>query len=595
MSKIDVADAFYRINLNSADSIRMGVLFPSEPGQRKLIGFFLVLSMGWAESPPAFCAGTETIADLANATLASDMRALDVPHRLDVVSETSTTVVSQSPASSSSSPCVPVPSTSSHRKLQRPLQYWDVYLDDFLGLVQGNKYRRRRIKRALLHAMDKVFRPLDSDDNPHRQEPASVKKLLKGDGTWDTRKILLGWIIDTVNSTIELPPHRIARLQEILASVTPKMKVIAVKQWHKILGELRSMSIPIPGARGLFSLLQEAFRHVEADRPRLRLTKAVHGFLEDFRWLANDVASRPTRIAELVPSNPALLGACDAAGTGMGGIAFIPAEDGTLTPILWRKPFPMSVQSKLVSFTNRGGTITNSDLELCGNIAHHDVVAQFVDIAERTIGTLSDNIANVYWLRKGSTTKTGPAAYLLRLQAHHQRFHRYLLLHDYIPGPANEMADICSRAWHLTNSQLLAYFDLHFPQKQRWRLCTLSNQMNTALTSALFNNPSNMGLVRRMPSQRMHIGKSGIPIVKNSASTLFSRPITTPSLTLQSLHKDMHLERFIPRKSLSQLTTYLTSCALLARQTFSRVGTPNPRLSLIDGNIDFRLRQQKRS
>ena len=108
--------------------------------------------------------------------------------------------------------------------------------------------------------MDKVFRPLDSDDNPHRQEPASVKKLLKGDGTWDTRKILLGWIIDTVNSTIELPPHHITRLQAILASVTPKMKVIAVKQWHKILGELRSMSIAIPGARGLFSLLQEAFR-----------------------------------------------------------------------------------------------------------------------------------------------------------------------------------------------------------------------------------------------------------------------------------------------------------------------------------------------
>ena len=86
----------------------------------------------------------------------------------------------------------------------------------------------------------------------------------------------------------------------------------------------------------------------------------------------------------------------------MGGIAFIPAEDGSLTPILWRKPFPTSVQSKLVSFTNRTGTINNSDLELCGNIAHHDVVAQFADIAERTIGTLSDNIANVYWLQKGS-------------------------------------------------------------------------------------------------------------------------------------------------------------------------------------------------
>ena len=66
---------------------------------------------------------------------------------------------------SSSSPCVPVPSTTANKIIQCPLQYWDVYIDDFLGLIQGNKYHRRRIKRALLHAMDKVFRPLDPADN----------------------------------------------------------------------------------------------------------------------------------------------------------------------------------------------------------------------------------------------------------------------------------------------------------------------------------------------------------------------------------------------------------------------------------------------
>ena len=88
MSKVDVADAFYRINLNPADSIRMGVLSQSKKGGRKLIGFPLVLPMGWAKSPPAFCAGTETVADLANATLATNMQSLDIPHRLDAISET---------------------------------------------------------------------------------------------------------------------------------------------------------------------------------------------------------------------------------------------------------------------------------------------------------------------------------------------------------------------------------------------------------------------------------------------------------------------------------------------------------------------------
>ena len=238
---------------------------------------------------------------------------------------------------------------------------------------------------------------------------------MKRDGTWDTQRIILDRILGTIKGTIELPPHCVKHLNAILESVTPKMKVIAVQQWHKILGELWSMSTAIPDARGCFSLLQEAFRHVEADCPHIRLTKAVHGFLEDFLWLANDVASRPTQIVELVPSNPALLGAWDAADPGMGGIAIISAEEGSLTPILWKKPFPTSVKSNLVSFTNRTGTINNSDLKLCGNIAHHDAVAQFADIAERTIGTLSDIIANMYWLRKGPITTTRPAAYLLRL------------------------------------------------------------------------------------------------------------------------------------------------------------------------------------
>ena len=110
------------------------------------------------------------------------------------------------------------------------LYCWDVYVDNIFGLVQGNKYHRRRIKWALLHAMDKVFCFLDPDDNPHHQEPASIKKLLKGDGAWDTQEIILGWIIDTINGTIKLPLHRVALLNVILASVTPTMKTIAGKQ-----------------------------------------------------------------------------------------------------------------------------------------------------------------------------------------------------------------------------------------------------------------------------------------------------------------------------------------------------------------------------
>ena len=79
------------------------------------------------------------------------------------------------------------------------------------------------------------------------------------------------------------------------------------------------MSIAFSGSVGLVSVLQEAFCHEDPTRPRLNLSESLHGFLEDFCWLATDVATRPTRIAELVPDLvPATIGACDAAGTRTG-------------------------------------------------------------------------------------------------------------------------------------------------------------------------------------------------------------------------------------------------------------------------------------
>ena len=88
-----------------------------------------------------------------------------------------------------------------------------------------------------------------------RQEPASLKKLKKGDGYWTTNKVILGWQIDTVAKTMILPQHRINRLHEILALIPPALKVVAIKDWHKLLGELRSMAISLPGSLGLFSIL----------------------------------------------------------------------------------------------------------------------------------------------------------------------------------------------------------------------------------------------------------------------------------------------------------------------------------------------------
>eukprot|EP00536_Pseudo-nitzschia_multiseries_P018029 jgi/Psemu1/53796/gm1.53796_g len=68
MSKIDLADGFYRVQLKPEDTMKLGVHFPSRKGEPSLIGIPLTNPMGWKSSPPNFCAFTETIAGLANAT-----------------------------------------------------------------------------------------------------------------------------------------------------------------------------------------------------------------------------------------------------------------------------------------------------------------------------------------------------------------------------------------------------------------------------------------------------------------------------------------------------------------------------------------------
>jgi hypothetical protein len=72
------------------------------------------------------------------------------------------------------------------------------------------------VRRLLLHAVDNVFHPLLVENSPERRKPVSLKKLHTRDCLWRTMKLVLGWIIDMVAMTFTIPPHRVARLAEIL-------------------------------------------------------------------------------------------------------------------------------------------------------------------------------------------------------------------------------------------------------------------------------------------------------------------------------------------------------------------------------------------
>ena len=78
-----------------------------------------------------------------------------------------------------------------------PLEYVDVFMDDFILLTQGPIERQQQVRRILLECIDSVIRSLDHTDRKERKEAASVKKLLNGDGCQMALKTVLGWLLNT--------------------------------------------------------------------------------------------------------------------------------------------------------------------------------------------------------------------------------------------------------------------------------------------------------------------------------------------------------------------------------------------------------------
>jgi hypothetical protein len=574
MCKVDIADGFYRVDVRPADIPKLGVIIPPTKDHEQLVAFPLVLPMGWKNSPPYFCAITETVADVTNERIRHHYQ--PPRHRLDRVADTHADTIiapSNKPTPSTCTTAVPAPPPSHPTSRpgqfvrQQPLGQFDIYVDDFLGTAQGKRRRLNRLRRTLFHTLDEVLRPLDPLDTDARQEPISVKKLRKGDARWSTTKQMLGWLINTIELTITLPPHRLERLFAILDSVPPEQRRVSVQKWQQMLGELRAMAIAIPGARGIFSHLQAALRSRNIENGRIRVSNHVRATLADFKWLASSLQDRPTRLQELVAQPPRLYGTTDASGQGMGGIILPPSDQSPVPPLVWRHRFPSTVQQNLVSTTHPKGTVTNSDLELAATIVQHDAVCHTYDVREQTIHTATDNQAAQAWQQKGSTTTNAVPAFLLRLQAIHQRFHRYIPLHSYLPGKLNAMADDASRLWQLNNDELLTHFNSTYPQHRSWQLHHPRPEMTSAVICALHRKRSQPASFLDVPKQPTTIGATGSSSASRSTWIRTSKTSKTRSPSFKSTYNATELAPLLPVANRSDLAQWRTPFVPSARRS----------------------------
>ena len=130
--------------------------------------------------------------------------------------------------------------------------------------------------RHIFRAIDKLFRP-NTKDNTVREESISLKKLRKGDATWSTQKVVLGWTIDTVKKVLTLPEDFKSNLIALLNTIPPSASRCSQQRWHKLLGTLRSTVPAIAGAAVMFTRLQHAI--ITAKWRRINLSTPVHAEL----------------------------------------------------------------------------------------------------------------------------------------------------------------------------------------------------------------------------------------------------------------------------------------------------------------------------
>ena len=96
--------------------------------------------------------------------------------------------------------------------------------------------------------------------------------------------------------------------------------------------------LAIPGAEGMLSHIQAALVK-DGSSNRIKVERSTRDELRNWKWLAGDITTRTTSIAEVVRHYLSIWQATDAAKAGMGCVIFDQTKQAK--PIVWRQPFPV--------------------------------------------------------------------------------------------------------------------------------------------------------------------------------------------------------------------------------------------------------------
>jgi hypothetical protein len=513
-SKLDIKDGFWRMAVSNENAWNFCYVLPSHDTTTSINDIELVvpnsLQMGWCESPPFFCASTETARDVIATLIDGDSLPKHEFEHIMLADHLKST---------------------QHSRMEKDDQQTtttlvEVFVDDFITATNNQSIRHlTHVSRAMLHGVHSIFPPPAITKHPG-EDPISQKKLANGEGAWCTTKEILGWEFDGEAFTIKLPLKKSDTICTTIRSILKQQK-ISLNKFQQIAGKLQHASFGMPGGKGLFSPLQRA---LIGNPPFIQLTPALKQTLSDWRNIVRQIAKQPTSVLQLVMELPSFIGYSDACKLGAGGTWVSGLKH--INPFLWQVPWPQDIQDDMVSDDNPKGRITINDLELAGLVLNW-LALECTDIPLRHehVGTFCDNTSAVSWAYKMRSSASKAAGQLLRilsLRIHSKAASSITPLS--IAGDDNDMADIVSRAfkngkYFEAENNLLTYFNSHFPlpQNASWQECRIPKEWISRVIACLRGEQLPMAWLQRLPKTGKNTGIIGVPTPLHATSV--------PSLT----------------------------------------------------------------
>ena len=501
MAKWDIKDGFWRMGGEKGQEYNFAYVLPQPPGNPIMLVIPTSLQMGWVESPPLFCAASETARDIIEEYIETDVSSLPT-HKFIKHVMTSNTIQE-------------LPDTG---REETGFNYMvEVYVDDFMSIViPVTRQQLDHVATAVMTGIHDVF-PADEDDE---EDPISLKKLTKGEGEYDTRKTLLGFDFNGVDKTMWLEEAKREKLLTVLKGwirMARRERGIAFAEFRSVTAKIRHAFVCIP--QGV-ALLSPCNRILKAEPPYVYLHRNVHLLqaIKGCRTMLRESLHEPTRCRELTSRWPDFVGIVDASSHGVGGVVF--GENSKCVPTVFRWQWPIEITREVNTAENPGGRITNSDLEMAGMVMAWLVIEGVGgDLTEKTIALFGDNTPSISWINKLASKQSIVAEQLVQAIALRLKTNKACpLVTSHIEGKRNEIADVPSRSfgsnkdWHCeTNQKFLSLFNSLFPlpNQTSWTVFQMNPDVATRITSILLMKRFELEEWKRLPPIGSHVGTIG--------------------------------------------------------------------------------------